>query len=762
MNEKSMEELVRESGWMDALAFALVGQADLAEDIRQEALIIALQNDTKVPPSRAWLSGVIRNLALTVRRKTQSRQHRERQAAAGEQVESAAAAAAKVEQQQRLAQLVLGLREPYRTVVLLRFYDGLPQREIVRRLGRPSATINNQIYRGLALLREQLDREHGGDRRSWMLVLAPLVAGGSKHVAAATARRLLPGWTLAASTMLLVGGGWWSWSRHLDAASVPPQIASATEESDPAVISSAIPNEEVVARPKRQAEPNIAAAATFEVQVLRETGEPALGAEIYLYGDSRGEINDPNGGSAIIQATSQPSYPAWEYIRKITQVFAVDESGIAVLPWLGGNRQIMGKEGPASGAQRLPKARPQNRLTITLAAHALIPVRTLYSNGEPAAGIPVAIVRPQVTNRGHRVDHEDRMLGRAFTDSEGHATLELVPRFYDAKDTLRVELAFPTDERIYAVFDPKATMQPLVTLTCPPLGFVELQVINDQAKDYFELGFLQREGLGRPSHQLVLTEPIIDGHTRFWPVGVNAPVLASIRPHWGLRPMSVTGIGPSAAGSVRRLKIELEESLVWVKGRLVQEQRPLADVPIAVYPEAYEEFLTVRGDADGQFMMPMLRSVVEAGSGWRFHDAMSPPQSQGAQVIPTAEVVDGQYDLGDIEIPGTGPVLSGFVEDSSGSRCPNVTLLLVTEGQLAAGIADGGACFRSELGGQTDENGAFAIPYPKHRQPRMLVPLWGDQSASLAVPVRFDSKSVRIVVPAMSSLTRSSYRGSLA
>jgi len=61
---------------------------------------------------------------------------------------------------------------------VLRFYEDLPPRTIARRMGVPVATVKTRLARALAQLRARLDREHGGDGRSWALALLPLAAPG--------------------------------------------------------------------------------------------------------------------------------------------------------------------------------------------------------------------------------------------------------------------------------------------------------------------------------------------------------------------------------------------------------------------------------------------------------------------------------------------------------------------------------------------------------------------------------------------------------
>src|SRR5207237_307525 len=72
-----------------------------------------------------------------------------------------------------VVEAVLALDEPYRSVVILRWFEQLEARDIAERLNVPLETVRTQLKRAHELLRARLDRE-SGDRRAWSL---PLVHG---------------------------------------------------------------------------------------------------------------------------------------------------------------------------------------------------------------------------------------------------------------------------------------------------------------------------------------------------------------------------------------------------------------------------------------------------------------------------------------------------------------------------------------------------------------------------------------------------------
>ena len=99
-----------------------------------------------------------------------------------------------LEVQERVLTAVSELRDPYRTVIYMRYYRELTPPEIQRELEVPLATVESRLTRGRALLRERLTREHG-DRKTWIVALLPLFPKHSVLVPA----------TVAAGSILSVG-----------------------------------------------------------------------------------------------------------------------------------------------------------------------------------------------------------------------------------------------------------------------------------------------------------------------------------------------------------------------------------------------------------------------------------------------------------------------------------------------------------------------------------------------------------------------------
>jgi len=192
------EDLLRHQEFVGALARRLVSDPHAAQDLAQETWLTALRRPPRSAESlRAWLARVVRSHARGERRAGTRREDRERTAARSELDSSAEQARERLALQQSVVAAVLELREPYRSVVLLRWFEDLPAGEIARRRGVPAGTVRAQLTRALVILRERLDAEHGGDRAAWSVAL--LALAGRRSVEAAKLA------TLAAGAALLAG-----------------------------------------------------------------------------------------------------------------------------------------------------------------------------------------------------------------------------------------------------------------------------------------------------------------------------------------------------------------------------------------------------------------------------------------------------------------------------------------------------------------------------------------------------------------------------
>ncbi len=158
------------------LARRLVFDENAADDIAQQAWLTALQS----PPSdfsriRSWLRTVTGNLARRQSRDTTRRVAREQRVAASEGAPATIDLVARESILEKVTEAVSELPSNQREVILLRYFEDLPPRNIAKRLGVPVTTVQSRLQRGLTSMRRIMDRKYGENRQEWQRSLGLLL-----------------------------------------------------------------------------------------------------------------------------------------------------------------------------------------------------------------------------------------------------------------------------------------------------------------------------------------------------------------------------------------------------------------------------------------------------------------------------------------------------------------------------------------------------------------------------------------------------------
>ncbi len=279
-----MEALLAESGWLRALAASLVSDPATADDLVQETWLAALRSPPSADrPLRPWLRTVLENFLRMRRRGAGAREARERVRAASESHAGDLELVERVEEQRYLAREVLQLEEPLRSALVLRYYEGLSSAQIAQRTGSNENTVRWRIKRGLAQLRERLDRRHGGDRRAWLGLLTPLAAPIEPLAPSAVGLASLIA-TLAACLALLASLWWWRRAAPELGESVGPALVERAKAAAPRT-----PDGERASVPPASVEPREAprAARAFG-RVIDTAGAAVASASIAIAQTSAG------------------------------------------------------------------------------------------------------------------------------------------------------------------------------------------------------------------------------------------------------------------------------------------------------------------------------------------------------------------------------------------------------------------------------------------------------------------------------------------
>lgn len=178
VRDAQLDELMSELAWLRRLAGALVRDDSDAKDLVQDTWLVAAQRaPTDARPLRPWLSRVALNLVRM--RSRAGKRRRAREAAVelyAEHSPTPAELVSRVEAQRIVVTEVMRLAEPYRTTVLLHFFQDLSGAEIARRTGTPEGTVRRRLKTALDELRLRLHAEERASGRAVVGALVPLAA----------------------------------------------------------------------------------------------------------------------------------------------------------------------------------------------------------------------------------------------------------------------------------------------------------------------------------------------------------------------------------------------------------------------------------------------------------------------------------------------------------------------------------------------------------------------------------------------------------
>ncbi len=170
----TVRELLSEGRWLRRLLQDEL-PSHAVEDALQETWTRAMRGVPLAPAAlRPWLRTVSRRVARAFRRGEGRRRDRERGAARSEALPSTDEVAERLDLQQRVTAVVRELPEPYRSTVLLRYYEDLDVREIARRFQTTTDNVYARLARARVMIRDRLPEEI---RARVPLVLIPTAKG---------------------------------------------------------------------------------------------------------------------------------------------------------------------------------------------------------------------------------------------------------------------------------------------------------------------------------------------------------------------------------------------------------------------------------------------------------------------------------------------------------------------------------------------------------------------------------------------------------
>lgn len=560
------EDLLEHAAFVRALARSLLFEPQAADDVVQQTWLTALESPPRYARNlRGWLARVVRRHVFRRARAEARRRLHEEASGRGGASPPADDCAARAEVQRRLAEAVTALAEPYRTAVVLRYFDGLKPGAIARRLGVPVETVRTRLKRALATLRERLDAEHGGDRRAWALALVPLAlakpaAAGFLGLAlrgglAMSKRKLL---AAAAALALLGVGTLWSIGTFREATpalrsggtlrpagseegGVEPPAESVTSAGTTYVHHGVVRDED--GRP-------VAAVRVVVLDLLT-----SIEREVMTDAEGRFAVSLPHPSDTLLRFR-HPEYWMWD----VTVAFQYEH--------------------PEYGVQKGTPVR----------------VAVIDAQGQPVAGAAatLAIMTPGMVLSDRRADEFEQEVAWAETGPDGIARLagpegELVVSAFHREcgfASQRVRVAGPT-----------ATTVRLVAAN----GAIEGRILDADGKPAGDARVLAGN-----------RETRTDAHGRYRLEHVDAGEV-EVRAEAGARGVGGYGLDLGwghdvpvrvpASGTVRDIDITLRPG-AWIRGRLVDEaDKPIPHIGVRVWSQSSAWFPDATTDAAGGFVL---------------------------------------------------------------------------------------------------------------------------------------------------------------
>jgi RNA polymerase sigma-70 factor (ECF subfamily) len=435
-----VEELVTQVAWVRNLALAIARDTNgapnphafqskhatrhshTADDLAQDAWVAALRRHPDASePLSAWFARVLRNLVRFKARSDAHRVERERRAAKPERDDSPELAPElameRFEMQEELLRAVRELDEPYRTTVILRWFESLEPSEIARRSNVPVRTVHTRITRALRMLRERLDRRSHGDRSAWMSAWIPLLskpAGTWPWIVAMDVKL-----KIAIAGVAVVGALtalFYTLPAHESAlsSSANSKASHGTELETPAVASSADASRASVGGRGSITDENATGAAQSGLTdiagiVIDVGGTPVGGLDV--------EFRAGGGSSTNAHA---PSDAVGSFVLHVKEgdgtIAPVSKSWTAVLQ------------------PKVTRQRARSRYVLVVAPCIALEGTVIDAQRDPIAGVEVRCAPPSIRERIALVlDESAWSEWKATSDDHGHFRLPEVPVIQGAK-----------------------------------------------------------------------------------------------------------------------------------------------------------------------------------------------------------------------------------------------------------------------------------------------------------------------------------------
>ncbi|MEZ5975166.1 MAG: sigma-70 region 4 domain-containing protein [Planctomycetota bacterium] len=318
----------------------------------------------------------------------------------------------RLELHQKVVEAVLEMKEPYRSVVLLHYFDGLNLQQVAARLGRNESTVRTQLHRAHQRLFGRLDSNFG-DRATWTAICLPWIfakegvllppaspLSAAPKAARAASRSKAGLWTTLGVTAVGIAG-WQVWARNTGTVAAPlhgdgaaPAVALATGPQDGSDLQA--PGEE--ARVATIAEPVAGATQPVLDVLVTHDGRPAPDTDVWVFSPVLRDASGYASGSAVLDLNWLTRYPyfAMELSLRNNPPRKTDAEGRARIP-LPSTWVLVFASNPA-GFARVPlqgafeRAGEASPFEVKLENDPEAFVQVADPRGSPLPGIPIEVL----------------------------------------------------------------------------------------------------------------------------------------------------------------------------------------------------------------------------------------------------------------------------------------------------------------------------------------------------------------------------------
>lgn len=755
----SIEAMLAHRAWIQRLAQRLVADPNDAQDVVQETWLAALRNpppDDRSP--RGWLARVAHNAARQLARRASARGYHERAAPKRDAAPSTADLVERISAERSVVEDVTALPEPYRRAILLRYFDELAPTTIAAQTGVPLATVKTRLQRGLAMLRERLDRRHGGDASTWLLALTPIAMKGGASSAVGTGVLLMSAKSslVWAAALVALVAGFFRW-RELG-----PTLVDAPEVPVEVVV---VPVDELVEQAEAL-ESDEAPDARASVDIASVTGgrivrvvsalddSPLAGADVWFV------------ESAILNERRMASFGRDHYdpepdARELGRHLVCDERGEATLPRSDEYWTIIARKGELSGRTVAKGDLGDDPVEVRCAPDRTIAVQVVDGQGAPLPGVPVGLREDDSGIRWtlHTRGPEGMAVFRHMRPGWGIRMKEGA--------VLYAVLAFPHAGGVAKPVDLQALDEP-IRLVAPETGRLVVQLVDGDGAPYVTETWVKVTRLyeapgraGRPTRDQRHSLYLRDASRAVFPhVGLGFDVLVAMQGHGIVKAVEQVFPGPTRPGEERQVTLRVGDVMAHFSGRIVGASGAAFELQLVDCRVEYRDGDTWKSRAGGRleplgddrFLLPLSERVPEgAPCRLSFQTGSQDVVQLSGHCEATAPADGDEHDCGTIVLAPAPLVVGGLVTDQEGRPLPLTWISLGDK--LARQPPVNFVWSHHDFEGRyTDDEGRFEMRGELERDDYAIWPRCRGYTNRGWVPFEFGDGDVRIVLDAETEL----------